>query len=259
MARKPKINKEILISPYIRAGEKTPEREKYKGFLTHNCLKHFAFIDETYLDPQHDKPGFYFLTAVIVKNGNISSLREKLLQTNGNNFWHTTEAHVNKRGRREQIHPMMQCASSNGEESLISTYQEIPYPDGAEDIAASLNQKREAVRRVCLYALGKRLVETYPPLSLVIEELDTGANEDIVTLMALKKHPQYQGIQHTFVSPYIEPLLWTADLCSWALRRHVINGEDNWIRASNFKVRLFDAYNNADLNLYSLAHEIQGR
>lgn len=259
MARKPNINKEILISPYIQTGQETSDRKKYKGFLVNNYLKHFAFIDETYLDPEHGKPGFYFLTAVIVKNGNIPSLREKLLQTNGNNYWHTTEAHVNKKGRREQILPMMRCASSNGEESLISTYQEIPYPEGDENTAASLNQTREKVRRVCLYSLGKRLAETYPSLSLVVETPDVGTHEDLVTLMALKKHRPYQGVQHTFFSPYIEPLLWTADLCSWALRRHVINGEDVWIRLSNFQVRLFDAKNNADVDLNSLSQEIRGR
>ncbi|MEA5456967.1 DUF3800 domain-containing protein [Sinomonas sp. JGH33] len=186
-----------------------------------------AFIDESMRTPNDlgERP-FYLMSGVIVDREQGSIVRDVLMDIPGSRYWHTYEAYKSPAGQR-LIAEMIKYIGQAVEFNIVTVQATIDRSD----------RTLERARKECLTALASELTRGTGPNAVRLlvmesrnrEHYPKGDAHDKDTVRALRAAgslPREVTTHHT--SSGKEPLLWTADLVSWALRRRLAVDDRAW-------------------------------
>ena len=259
---------EALFSSHIYRGPQ--HAEHYRNFLRdHAGDEALAFVDESYRAATTQTQGYYTLTAAVVANADIPLMREALKAQAGGTFWHTTDAFYAQTSERAKapgvwvgnIGPMLQVAGDHMDQGVITVHTAVPHwPEGPR-FAHHRTQALEEARAECLTTLLKNLArDPRGEVSGVVFESRSdqdGISMDRTDQGTIGRLHQAQVIpvnmKTIFVSPSVEPVLWSADLTAWAAKRALDNDEPGWIRNAGMDTRWIDAQTNRELHDPTLA------
>lgn len=241
------------------------ELEKYEQWMRKNSkVPYVAFIDETYLDPQKAKHGFYAISAFILETRHVAPTREKLMRNlykmvetskAENNqyprvYYHFTEAHAEKDPERPWLNDLNNgellaaIGGFNDGQHYLSTDYYVSYDKDKIQIERNLEESRGRALAPMLLFLNRK----YPGIVVVFESrntkndktLDDSDKEGIERLKRTGILPA--SFDHIHVSPSIDPILIVPDGTGWANRRMQINGEVERLSQAGIKQTTFDAY-----------------
>ena len=202
MARRQQSNP--LISDHLRNFDRTHPAYRflgqYIGFL--NNVAHeprLVFIDETMHDPQHAPSTdrrFYAISAVVVENPDVSTLREDFKDViGGESFWHATDAASEKKIQqmpwlnKENLQRMMDTVGdySRDTHNILTFHSHVRY---SPNPTTQLDMMEQA-RAESITALMKVLTsDKYSANAFIFERRQNEAQNrlDEATINRLKSH-----------------------------------------------------------------------
>lgn len=254
---------EALFSSHIYRGPQ--HAEHYRNFLRdHAGDEALAFVDESYRAATTQTQGYYTLTAAVVANADIPLMREALKAQAGGTYWHTTEAFSQRSPEQASaagvwignIGPMLEVTSDHIDQGVITVHTAVPpWPEDRQYRQHRVMALEEA-RTECMTTLLKNLADDPRGeiSGVVFESRSSGAGQnmdktDQLTISRLQDSgviPTQMGA--VFISPAVEPVLWSADLTAWAAKRALDNDEPGWIRDAGMDTRWIDAQTNRELH-----------
>lgn len=228
---------------------------QYTGFL--NKVAHeprLVFIDETMHEPHHQNQTldrrFYAISAVIVENPDVASLREDLKNIiGGQSFWHTTDAASEKKITQKpwlnqtNLQHMMDTIGdySRDTQNVLTFHSQIRYSPNLKTQRILMEQARAE----SITAMLKILTSSeYSAQAFVFERRHNEYENDIDrnTIHRLTKHkiiPSTVKFIHTTSS--IEPNLWAPDLQAWGIGQEIRRDDSTWLTHAHLRPLIIDA------------------
>lgn len=193
-----------------------------------NAGTHVAFVDESYLTPDFAVdttiPPFYVMTAYVIPVLELDLVRDDIVELSGRLFWHSTEAYRSV-GGREKLRNFMRYIGDGSEPLIVSVQLDVSASDFEADHA------REACFRRLLQSLGTG--EHCDPIALVVFEErkhQSDRNFDARIISRARSEGLIPRSTHVMpMSPAVEPLLWLADLVSFAVNHEISARERSFI------------------------------
>ena len=228
---------------------------QYTGFL--NKVAHeprLVFIDETKHEPHHQNQAlerrFYAISAVIVENPDVASLREDLKNIiGGQSFWHTTDAASEKKITQKpwlnqtNLQHMMDTIGnySQDTQNVLTFHSQVRYSPNLKTQRILMEQARAE----SITAMLKILTSSeYSAQAFVFERRhnEYENNIDRNTIHRLTKHkiiPSTVKFIHTTSS--IEPNLWAPDLQAWGIGQEIRRDDSTWLTHAHLRPLIIDA------------------
>ena len=228
---------------------------QYIGFL--NKVAHeprLVFIDETMHEPHHQNQTldrrFYAISAVIVENPDVASLREDLKNIiGGQSFWHTTDAASEKKITQKpwlnqtNLQHMMDTIGdySQDTQNVLTFHSQVRYSPNLKTQRILMEQARSE----SITAMLKILTSSeYSAQAFVFERRHNEYENDIDrnTIHRLTKHkiiPSTVKFIHTTSS--IEPNLWAPDLQAWGIGQEIRRDDSTWLTHAHLRPLIIDA------------------
>ena len=228
---------------------------QYTGFL--NKVAHeprLVFIDETMHEPHHQNQTldrrFYAISAVIVENPDVASLREDLKNIiGGQSFWHTTDAASEKKITQKpwlnqtNLQHMMDTIGdySQDTQNVLTFHSQVRYSPNLKTQRILMEQARAE----SITAMMKILTSSeYSAQAFVFERRHNEYENDIDrnTIHRLTKHkiiPSTVKFIHTTSS--IEPNLWAPDLQAWGIGQEIRRDDSTWLTHAHLRPLIIDA------------------
>jgi len=228
---------------------------QYTGFL--NKVAHeprLVFIDETMHEPHHQnqalKRRFYAISAVVVENPDVASLREDLKNIiGGQSFWHTTDAASEKKITQKpwlnqtNLQHMMDTIGdySQDTQNVLTFHSQVRYSPNLKTQQILMEQARAE----SITAMLKILTSSeYSAQAFVFERRhnEYENNIDRNTIHRLTKHkiiPSTVKFIHTTSS--IEPNLWAPDLQAWGIGQEIRRDDSTWLTHAHLRPLIIDA------------------
>ena len=228
---------------------------QYTGFL--NKVAHeprLVFIDETMHEPHHQNQAlerrFYAISAVIVENPDVASLREDLKNIiGGQSFWHTTDAASEKKITQKpwlnqtNLQHMMDTIGnySQDTQNVLTFHSQVRYSPNLKTQRILMEQARAE----SITAMLKILTSSeYSAQAFVFERRhnEYENNIDRNTIHRLTKHkiiPSTVKFIHTTSS--IEPNLWAPDLQAWGIGQEIRRDDSTWLTHAHLRPLIIDA------------------
>lgn len=228
---------------------------QYTGFL--NKVAHeprLVFIDETMHEPHHQNQAlerrFYAISAVIVENPDVASLREDLKNIiGGQSFWHTTDAASEKKITQKpwlnqtNLQHMMDTIGdySQDTQNVLTFHSQVRYSPNLKTQRLLMEQARAE----SITAMLKILTSSeYSAQAFVFErrQNEYENNIDRNTIHRLTKHkiiPSTVKFIHTTSS--IEPNLWAPDLQAWGIGQEIRRDDSTWLTHAHLRPLIIDA------------------
>ena len=228
---------------------------QYTGFL--NKVAHeprLVFIDETMHKPHHQNQAlerrFYAISAVIVENPDVASLREDLKNIiGGQSFWHTTDAASEKKITQKpwlnqtNLQHMMDTIGnySQDTQNVLTFHSQVRYSPNLKTQRILMEQARAE----SITAMLKILTSSeYSAQAFVFERRhnEYENNIDRNTIHRLTKHkiiPSTVKFIHTTSS--IEPNLWAPDLQAWGIGQEIRRDDSTWLTHAHLRPLIIDA------------------
>ena len=228
---------------------------QYTGFL--NKVAHeprLVFIDETMHEPHHQNQAldrrFYAISAVVVENPDVASLREDLKNIiGGQSFWHTTDAASEKKITQKpwlnqtNLQHMMDTIGdySQDTQNVLTFHSQVRYSPNLKTQRILMEQARAE----SITAMLKILTSSeYSAQAFVFErrhnEYENNIDKD--TIHRLTKHkiiPSTVKFIHTTSS--IEPNLWAPDLQAWGIGQEIRRDDSTWLTHAHLRPLIIDA------------------
>ena len=247
-----------LISDHLRNFDRThPARRflgQYIGFL--NNVAHeprLVFIDETMHDPQHvpsTDRRFYAISAVVVENPDVSTLREDFKGViGGESFWHATDAASEKKIQqmpwlnKENLQRMMDTVGdySRDTHNILTFHSHVRY---SPNPATQLDMMEQA-RAESITALMKVLTsDKYSANAFIFERRHNEYENDLDrnTIQRLVAHKVIPPtIKYTHTTSSIEPNLWAPDLQAWGVGQEIRRENSAWLNQAQLRPLIIDA------------------
>lgn len=228
---------------------------QYIGFL--NKVAHeprLVFIDETMHEPHHQNQTldrrFYAISAVVVENPDVASLREDLKNIiGGQSFWHTTDAASEKKITQKpwlnqtNLQHMMDTIGdySQDTQNVLTFHSQVRYSPNLKTQRILMEQARSE----SITAMLKILTSSeYSAQAFVFERRHNEYENDIDrnTIHRLTKHkiiPSTVKFIHTTSS--IEPNLWAPDLQAWGIGQEIRRDDSTWLTHAHLRPLIIDA------------------
>mgnify|MGYP003082036926 FL=1 len=228
---------------------------QYTGFL--NKVAHeprLVFIDETMHEPHHQNQAlerrFYAISAVVVENPDVASLREDLKNIiGGQSFWHTTDAASEKKITQKpwlnqtNLQHMMDTIGdySQDTQNVLTFHSQVRYSPNLKTQRILMEQARAE----SITAMLKILTSSeYSAQAFVFERRhnEYENNIDRNTIHRLTKHkiiPSTVKFIHTTSS--IEPNLWAPDLQAWGIGQEIRRDDSTWLTHAHLRPLIIDA------------------
>ena len=228
---------------------------QYTGFL--NKVAHeprLVFIDETMHEPHHQNQAlerrFYAISAVVVENPDVASLREDLKNIiGGQSFWHTTDAASEKKITQKpwlnqtNLQHMMDTIGdySQDTQNVLTFHSQVRYSPNLKTQQILMEQARAE----SITAMLKILTSSeYSAQAFVFERRhnEYENNIDRNTIHRLTKHkiiPSTVKFIHTTSS--IEPNLWAPDLQAWGIGQEIRRDDSTWLTHAHLRPLIIDA------------------
>ena len=228
---------------------------QYTGFL--NKVAHeprLVFIDETMHEPHHQNQAlerrFYAISAVIVENPDVATLREDLKNIiGGQSFWHTTDAASEKKITQKpwlnqtNLQHMMDTIGnySQDTQNVLTFHSQVRYSPNLKTQRILMEQARAE----SITAMLKILTSSeYSAQAFVFERRhnEYENNIDRNTIHRLTKHkiiPSTVKFIHTTSS--IEPNLWAPDLQAWGIGQEIRRDDSTWLTHAHLRPLIIDA------------------
>jgi len=228
---------------------------QYTGFL--NKVAHeprLVFIDETMHEPHHQNQTlerrFYAISAVVVENPDVASLREDLKNIiGGQSFWHTTDAASEKKITQKpwlnqtNLQHMMDTIGdySQDTQNVLTFHSQVRYSPNLKTQRILMEQARAE----SITAMLKILTSSeYSAQAFVFERRHNEYENDIDrnTIHRLTKHkiiPSTVKFIHTTSS--IEPNLWAPDLQAWGIGQEIRRDDSTWLTHAHLRPLIIDA------------------
>lgn len=203
------------------------------GLLTeayrNNAGSHIAFVDESYLTPgfavDTTIPPFYVMTAYVIPVTELDIMREDIVELSGRRFWHSTEAYRSEDGR-EKLRSFTRYIGDGSEPLIVSVQLDVSASDFEAD------RSREACFRRLLQALA--MGEHCDPISLVVFEERKHQSDRNFDARIISRARSEGLIPRTIrvmpMSPAVEPLLWLADVVSFAVNHELSARERSFLK-----------------------------
>lgn len=228
---------------------------QYIGFL--NKVAHeprLVFIDETMHEPHYQNQTldrrFYAISAVIVENPDVASLREDLKNIiGGQSFWHTTDAASEKKITQKpwlnqtNLQHMMDTIGdySQDTQNVLTFHSQVRYSPNLKTQRILMEQARAE----SITAMMKILTSSeYSAQAFVFERRHNEYENDLDrnTIHRLTKHkiiPSTVKFIHTTSS--IEPNLWAPDLQAWGIGQEIRRDDSTWLTHAHLRPLIIDA------------------
>lgn len=228
---------------------------QYTGFL--NKVAHeprLVFIDETMHEPHHQNQAldrrFYAISAVVVENPDVASLREDLKNIiGGQSFWHTTDAASEKKIiqkpwlNQTNLQHMMDTIGdySQDTQNVLTFHSQVRYSPNLKTQGILMEQARAE----SITAMLKILTSSeYSAQAFVFERRHNEYENDLDrdTIRRLTEHkiiPSTVKFIHTTSS--IEPNLWAPDLQAWGIGQEIRRDDSTWLTHAHLRPLIIDA------------------
>lgn len=194
-----------------------------------------AYLDESYrARPMRDDRPFYAMAATIYETGQLDDVRDQLTEIALGRFWHTTEAF--QAGRRHDIEEMARYVAENTTWNVVAVEATITERGGMDE-----------ARQTCLAAIAREVTrgETPGAVRLLVADnnIDPALNRaDQRTLKLLRGAGDIDpntALYHGRMGE--EPMLWTADLVAWSVRRNLAVDDGRWVEPLRDVLTILDA------------------
>ncbi|WP_284760484.1 hypothetical protein [Curtobacterium sp. MEB011] len=183
-----------------------------------------AFVDESYRLPgQAHGPGYYYVAAVIVDRGVITTVRTALTTIAGGLTWHTTDEARDTAGQARII-TFNDYVAANAV-SVVAV----------ETVVGNDDLNGDKAREACLLALLRCLsAEHLSPSGLVVYDRRQTAAQQADDVRMFKRIRQDADVA-TKLETYAgrqgsEPMLWSADAVAWTTRRALAMNDGAYIQ-----------------------------
>lgn len=189
-------------------------------------MSNFAFIDETYRPAKDPRPGYYQLTAAIIKVSQAAPCRLAILDLIPGELFHASV--MANEGRTELVQQMLDHAASTPYLHLITVKREhSDTPESARQACLA-----HLLQRIDKYSVISIVADTRNNLRQKTEQLDT---KDENTFRANKKNGLLsRNLTLTHKSNSQEGLLALPDAVGWAFRQHALRGNpEYWDQVSD--------------------------
>lgn len=184
-----------------------------------------AFIDESYRVPgefRDGEIGFYEMTAVILEKSSFADLRASLRSLADGNFWHTTEAFKENPAAIERMVDFVVEAS---EWNIVSVA--TPIGEGNDGLQAARAQVLTALAAETTRGEGPHAVRGLVADNIRAVGSPTHDQETLHRARGDGKVDRHVQLRHGRQGQ--EPLLWTADVTAWAIRRNLAVADGRYI------------------------------
>lgn len=184
-----------------------------------------AFVDESYRLPdqfQRGDIGFYEMTAVILEKSRFAELRDSLRALAGGNYWHTTEAFKDS---PSSIRRMVDFVIEASEWNIVSVA--TPIADGNDGLQSARAQVLSSLVTETTRGNGVHAVR-----GLVADNIRAvgSPTHDQATMHRLRGAGNVsRHVQLRHARQGEEPLLWTADVTAWAIRRNLAVADGTYV------------------------------
>jgi hypothetical protein len=194
-----------------------------------------AYLDESYRDrPMRDQRPFYAMAATIFETAQLDDVRDQLTEIALGRFWHTTEAF--QAGRRYDIEEMARYVAQHTTWNVVAVEATITERGGMAE-----------ARQTCLAAIAREVTRGEAPdavrLLVADNNIDPALNRaDQRTLKLLRVAGDVNPnttLYHGRMGE--EPMLWTADLVAWSVRRNLAVDDTRWVQPLREVLTVLDA------------------
>jgi hypothetical protein len=246
-----------LASEHLKTFDRTHPAYRflgqYTGFLNKVAQEpRLVFIDETMHEPHHQTLDrrFYAISAVVVENPDVASLREDLKDViEGKSFWHTTDAASEKKIAQKpwlnqiNLQRMMDTLGDYSQDThnILTFHSQVrysPHPDTQQIFM-------EQARAESITAMMKILTSPqYSAQAFVFErrQNETQNKIDEETINQLKKHDIIPStVVFTHATSSIEPNLWAPDLQAWGVGQEIRRDDSTWLTHAHLRPMIIDA------------------
>jgi len=185
-------------------------------------MSKFAFVDETFRDPSSSVTAYYQLTALLVEDSEVSSLRAATVAIAPASGFHASV--LANRGDELAVEKMLQHSAETGWHVVVVS-------------AEHHGIGQEVARQRCLATLlehvdQQKITRVVADSRLAIVGRDPQARNkyDLATLVALRRQQTVsRHLTLTHESGKNEQLLWLPDAVGWAFRQQELRGrQDFW-------------------------------
>lgn len=195
-----------------------------------------AFLDESMREsPGPGEESFYQLAAVILPNDRLDDIREGLVDIAGGTFWHTTDKFRSGTYGRGDIVEMVDYVTDESEWNVFAV--KMPLAGSSErDLAQARSHCLDRLVRNVTTGSGDNAVRAI----VADNNKDQRLNKlDLQVVNSLRE----SGAVHSDVTLMHgrmgqEPLLWSADVMSWSVRRNIALDDSRFIQPTMDKEKL---------------------
>jgi hypothetical protein len=209
-----------MSSPSLRS----PVLERFYLAAAPNPI---AFIDESMRQPTDaGEVSFYQMAAVIFSHDRLDSVRERLVEVAGGTYWHTNKKFRGSDFDRGDIVEMIETVTEESVWNVIAV--KMPLAGSSQDDIAR-------ARAVCLDRLVRNLASGAGDEAVRGIVADNNRDQ---RLNGLDEHVVVKLRQSGAIHPDVacvhgrmgaEPLLWSADVMSWAVQRTIARDDVRFI------------------------------
>lgn len=208
-----------------------------------------AFLDESFREsPGPGEESFYQLAAVILPHDRLDDIREGLVDIAGGTFWHTTDKFRSGTYGRGDIVEMVDYVTDESEWNIFAV--KMPLAGSSErDIAQARAHCMDRLIRNITSGDGSGAVRAIVADNNKDQRLNKLDEQVVGKLRDSGQIHQKVSLMHGRMGQ--EPLLWSADVMSWSVRRNIALDDPRFIQPTldEGKLTVINAADGKQLNM----------
>ncbi|WP_166973209.1 hypothetical protein [Brevibacterium atlanticum] len=237
-----------MSSPSLRS----PVLERFYLAASPNPI---AFVDESMRQPTSvgegpagEEVSFYQMAAVIFSHARLDAIRERLVDLAGSTYWHTNKKFRGTLADRGDIVDMVEVITQVSEWNVIAV--KLPLAGSSQgDIARARALCLDRLVRHLTSGTGEEAVRGIVADNNRDHRLN-GADERVVDRLR-RSGAIHPDVAFTHGRMGDEPLLWSADVVSWAVQRNIARDDGRFIlpAVNEGRLTVIDAVDGKLLNM----------
>jgi len=218
-----------MSSPSLRS-------DKLDRFYLSRAPSPVAFLDESMREsPGPGEESFYQLAAVILPNDRLDDIREGLVDIAGGTYWHTTDKFRSGTYGRGDIVEMVDYVTDESEWNVFAV--KMPLAGSSErDLAQARSHCLDRLVRNVTSGSGDNAVRAIVADNNKDQRLNKLDEQVVGRLRDSGQIHKKVSLMHGRMGR--EPLLWSADVMSWSVRRNIALDDSRFIQPTMDKEKL---------------------